>query len=38
MTIWRPSIAAGTTGQQSISGRVATIIPPECWLRWRGSP
>ena len=38
MTIWRPSIAAGTTGQQSTSGRVATIIPPECWDRWRGSP
>ena len=38
ITIWRPSIAAGTTGQQSTSGRVATIIPPECWERWRGSP
>ena len=38
MTIWRPSIAAGTTGQQSTSGRVATIIPPECWERWRGRP
>ena len=37
-TIWRPSIAAGTIGQQSISGRVATIIPPECWERCRGSP
>ena len=37
-TIWRPSIAAGTTGQQSISGRVASTIPPECWERWRGSP
>ena len=37
-TIWRPSIAAGTIGQQSISGRVATIIPPECWERWRGRP
>ena len=37
-TIWRPSIAAGSTGQQSISGRVETIIPPECWDRWRGSP
>ena len=36
--ICRPSIAAGTTGQQSISGRVETIIPPECWERWRGSP
>ena len=35
---WRPSIAAGSTGQQSISGRVETIIPPECWERWRGSP
>ena len=33
MTICRPSIAAGTTGQQSISGRVATIMPPECWER-----
>jgi hypothetical protein len=30
-TICRPVIAAGTTGQQSTSGRVATIIPPECW-------
>ena len=38
MTICRPSIAAGTTGQQSTSGRVATIIPPECWERWRGRP
>ena len=38
LAIWRPSIAAGTTGQQSISGRVATIIPPECWERWRGRP
>ena len=37
-TIWRPSIAAGTIGQQSISGRVAMIIPPECWDRWRGRP
>ena len=35
---WRPSIAAGRTGQQSTSGRVETIIPPECWERWRGSP
>ena len=38
MTIWRPSMAAGTTGQQSTSGRVATIMPPECWERWRGRP
>ena len=38
MTIWRPSIAAGTTAQQSTSGRVATIIPPECCDRWRGRP
>ena len=38
MTIWRPSIAAGTTAQQSTSGRVATIMPPECWDRWRGRP
>src|ERR1700749_820256 len=38
MTIWRPSIAAGTTAQQWTSGRVATIIPPECWERWRGRP
>ena len=38
LTIWRPSIAAGTTGQQSTSGRVATIIPPGCWERWRGRP
>ncbi len=37
-TICRPSIAAGTTGQQSISGLVAMIIPPECWERWRGRP
>ena len=36
--ICRPSIAAGTTGQQSTSGRVETIIPPECWERCRGSP
>ena len=35
---WRPSMAAGSTGQQSISERVETIIPPECWDRWRGSP
>ena len=27
------TIAAGNTGQQSTSGRVATIIPPECWER-----
>ena len=33
MTICRPSMAAGTTGQQSTSGRVATIMPPECWER-----
>ena len=38
MTICRPSMAAGTTGQQSTSGRVATIMPPECWERWRGRP
>ena len=38
MAICRPSIAAGTIGQQSISGRVAMIIPPECWDRWRGRP
>ena len=37
-TICLPSIAAGTTGQQSISGLLATIIPPECWERCRGSP
>ena len=37
-TICLPSIAAGTTGQQSIRGLVATIIPPGCWDRWRGSP
>ena len=36
-TICRPAIAAGTTGQQSISGRVASTIPPECWERWRGN-
>ena len=30
-TIWRPSIAAGTTGQISISGRVEITIPPGCW-------
>ena len=32
-TICLPSIAAGTTGQQSISGLVAITIPPECWER-----
>ena len=37
-TICRPSIAAGTTGQQSISGLVATIIPPGCCDRWRAVP
>ena len=37
-TIWRPSIAAGTTGQTSISGRVEITIPPGCWEAWRGSP
>ena len=36
--IWRPAIAAGTAGQQSISGCVATTIPPGCWERWRGRP
>ncbi len=37
-TIWRPSIAAGTTGQTSISGRVEITIPPGCWEAWRGRP
>ena len=37
-TIWRPSIAAGCTGQMSISGRVESTIPPGCWEMWRGSP
>ncbi len=37
-TICRPSIAAGTTGQTSISGRVAITIPPGCWEAWRGRP
>ena len=37
-TIWRPSIAAGTTGQTSISGSVEITIPPECWEAWRGRP
>ena len=37
-TIWRPSIAAGTTGQTSISGRVEITMPPECWEAWRGRP
>ena len=38
MTIWRPSIAAGTIGQSSFKGRVASTIPPECCEAWRGSP
>ena len=29
-TSWRPSIAAGCTGQMSISGRVEITIPPGC--------
>ena len=37
-TIWRPAIAAGTTGQTSISGSVEITIPPECWEAWRGRP
>ena len=37
-TIWRPSIAAGCTGQTSISGSVEITIPPGCWETWRGSP
>ena len=37
-TIWRPSIAAGCTGQTSISGSVESTIPPGCWEAWRGSP
>ena len=37
-TICRPSIAAGTTGQTSISGRVEITIPPGCWEEWRGRP
>jgi hypothetical protein len=36
--IWRPSIAAGTTGQTSTSGWVERTIPPGCWEAWRGSP
>ena len=34
----RPSIAAGTTGTSSTSGRDEITIPPGCWERWRGSP
>jgi hypothetical protein len=37
-TICRPSIAAGTTGQTSISGRVEITIPPGCCEEWRGRP
>ena len=37
-TICRPSIAAGTTGQTSISGSVEITIPPGCWEEWRGRP
>ncbi len=37
-TIRLPGIADGITGQHSISGWVATIIPPECWEMWRGRP
>ena len=37
-TIWRPSIAAGATGQSSISGGVERTIPPGCWETWRGRP
>ena len=37
-TIWRPSIAAGCTGQSSTSGRVEITMPPGCWEMWRGSP
>src|SRR5690349_19392347 len=37
-TIWRPAIAAGTTGQTSIRASVEITIPPECWEAWRGSP
>ena len=37
-TSWRPSIAAGCTGQISISGWVEITIPPGCWEGWRGSP
>ena len=36
--IWRPSMAAGTSGTSSSSGPVETTIPPECCERWRGSP
>ena len=36
--ICRPSIAAGTTGQRSISGCVESTIPPGCWETWRGRP
>ena len=38
MTICRPSIAAGTTGQSSVSGVVERTIPPGCCEGWRGSP
>ena len=33
-----PSIAAGTTGQMSVSGCVERTIPPGCWEAWRGWP
>ena len=33
-----PAIAAGTTGQTSISGRVEITMPPGCWEAWRGRP
>ena len=37
-TICRPSIAAGCTGQSSISGVVEITIPPGCCDMCRGSP
>ena len=33
-----PSIAAGCTGQSSISGVVEITMPPGCWEMWRGRP
>ena len=33
-----PSMAAGTTGTSSTNGVALTTMPPECWVRCRGSP
>ena len=34
----RPSMAAGWTGTSSTRGAEEMIIPPECWVTWRGNP